>query len=171
MNALTLQTIVSKELGSLRIGVIGKTSDRSGLRQTIWSTKVPGFGTRHYASGRRIYIVQAAMEGRTRTVTIGNAKVLSRAQAIDVARRVLLRAQVGKNPAEKSMRRRKVPLYADFLETYWRKASTVRTICKAPLQGCSWTRSSTAMCRNGSTARARQAAPARPTVPATSCAP
>lgn len=123
MNALTLQTIVSEELGSLRIGVIGKTSDRSRLRQTIWSTKLPGFGTRHYSSGRKIYIVQAAMQGRTRTVTIGNAKVLSKAQAMDVARRVLLRAQVGKNPAEKRKRRRKVPLYTDFLETYWRKVS------------------------------------------------
>ncbi len=123
MNALTLQTIVSEELGSLRIGVVGKTSDRSRLRQTIWSRRLPGFGTRHYTSGRRIYIVQAAMEGRTRTVTIGNAKVLSKAQAMDVARRVLLRAQVGQNPAEKRKRRRKVPLYADFLETYWRKVS------------------------------------------------
>lgn len=123
MNALTLQTIVSEELGSLRIRVTGKTSDRSRLRQTIWSTKLPGFGTRHYSSGRKIYIVQAAMQGRTRTVTIGNAKVLSKTQAMDVARRVLLRAQVGKNPAEKRKRRRKVPLYADFLETYWRKVS------------------------------------------------
>ncbi len=123
MNALTLQTIVAEELGTAHIGVVGKTSDRSRLRQTSWSKRLPGFGTRHYASGRKVFIVQAAMQGRTRTVTIGNAKILSEAQAIDVARRVLLRAQVGQNPAEKRKKRRKVPLYIDFLEAYWRKVS------------------------------------------------
>ena len=123
MNALTLQTIVAEEIGTAHIGVVGKTSDRSRLRQTSWSKRLPGFGTRHYASGRQIYIVQAAMQGRTRTVTIGNAKVLSEARAMDVARRVLLRAQVGQNPAEKRKARRGVPLYVDFLDTYWRKVS------------------------------------------------
>ncbi len=123
MNALTLGSIVTAELGSLRIRLVGKTTGDSELRQTSWSKRLPGFGTRHYASGRTIYIVQAAMEGRTRTVTIGNAKVLSRAQAMDVARRVLLRAQVGQNPAEKRKVRRKVPLYTEFLDTYWRKVS------------------------------------------------
>jgi integrase len=63
------------------------------------------------------------MEGRTRTVTIGNAKVLSRAQAMDVARRVLLRAQTGDNPAEERKRLRKVPSYRDFLRTYWERVS------------------------------------------------
>lgn len=63
------------------------------------------------------------MQRRTRTVTIGNAKILSEAQALEVARRVLLRAQVGENPAEKRKKRRSVPLYTDFLEVYWRKAS------------------------------------------------
>ena len=123
MNALTLKTVVAEELGSLRIGVIGKTTGDSRLRQTRWSKRLPGFGTRHYASGRKIYIVQAAMQGRTRTVTIGNANVLSEARAMDVARRVLLRAQVGQNPAEKRNTRRGVPLYVHFLDTYWRKVS------------------------------------------------
>lgn len=63
------------------------------------------------------------MEGGTRTVTIGNAKVLTCTQAMEVARRVLLRAQVGHNPAEKRRVKRKVPLYADFLDTYWRTVS------------------------------------------------
>ncbi|MEL7198771.1 MAG: site-specific integrase [Pseudomonadota bacterium] len=123
MNALTLQAIVTEELGTARIGIVGKTKSDSKLRRTIWSKRLPGFGTRHYASGRTIYIVQAAMQGRTRTVTLGNAKILREAQAMDVARRVLLRAQVGQNPAEKRKKRRRVPLYTDFLDTYWRKVS------------------------------------------------
>lgn len=39
--------------------------------------RLPGFGIRHYASGRSIYIVQAAMAGVTRTVTLGSTKVLT----------------------------------------------------------------------------------------------
>ncbi|WP_298308111.1 hypothetical protein [uncultured Erythrobacter sp.] len=89
MNALTLKTIVTEELGTARICVVGKTKGDSKLRRTIWSRRLPGFGTRYYASGRTIYIVQTAMQGRTRTVTIGNTKILSEAQAMDVARRVL----------------------------------------------------------------------------------
>ncbi|WP_324827846.1 tyrosine-type recombinase/integrase [Qipengyuania zhejiangensis] len=123
MNAHTLKSIVAEEMGSMKIVAIGRTDGDSQLRQTIWSNQLPGFGIRHYASGRRIYIVQAAMQGRTRTVTIGNAKVLSKARAMDVARRVLLRAQVGQNPAEKCKQRRKVPLYSDFLDTYWQKVA------------------------------------------------
>lgn len=93
------------------------------LRKTCWTRELPGFGTRHYVSGRKVYIVQARMEGRTRTVTIGNAKVLSRAQAMDVARRVLLRAHTGENPAEERKRLRKIPSYRDFLKTYWERVS------------------------------------------------
>jgi len=105
MNALTLRGIVAEELGSLRLHVMGKCGGLGELRKTCWTRELPGFGTRHYASGRKVYIVQARMEGRARTVTIGNAKVLSRVQAMDVARRVLLRAQTGDNPAEERMRR------------------------------------------------------------------
>ena len=123
MNALTLRGIVAEELGSLRFHVIGKCGGLGELRKTCWTRELPGFGTRHYASGRKVYIVQARMEGRTRTVTIGNAKVLSRSQAMDVARRVLLRAQTGENPAEERKRLRKVPSYRDFLKTYWDRVS------------------------------------------------
>ena len=123
MNALTLHAIVAQELGTARIGVVGKTNGNSKLRRTIWSRRLPGFGTRQYVSGRKVYIVQAAMQGRTRTVTIGNAKILSATQALDVARRVLLRAQVGQNPAEKRKKRRNVTLYSGFLDTYWCRVS------------------------------------------------
>ena len=77
MNALTLRGIVAEELGSLRLHAVGKCGGLGELRKTCWTRELPGFGTRHYASGRKVYIVQARMEGRTRTVTIGNAEVLS----------------------------------------------------------------------------------------------
>lgn len=121
MNALSLDRIVADELASVGI------RDRRGLGQpgrpriTRWSSRQAGFGVRHYASGRRIYVVQTMMEGHARTITIGNANILTEAQALDVARRVLLRAQVGENPAAEKKRKRGVPTYARFLALYWEK--------------------------------------------------
>ena len=123
MNALTLRGIVAEELGSLKLHVIGKCGGLGELRKTCWTRELPGFGTRHYASGRKVYIVQARMEGRTRTVTIGNAKVLSRVQAMDVARRVLLRAQTGDNPAEERKRLDDVSLQP-LPYPYWHQLNT-----------------------------------------------
>ena len=92
-------------------------------RLTQWASELPGFGTRSYASGRRIYVVQARMDGRTRTVTIGDARVISRVQALDVARRVLVRAQVGENPADVLMSTRRVPRFDAFLSEFWGNVS------------------------------------------------
>lgn len=121
MNALRLSRIVADELAAVGI------ADRLGLGQrgrpriTRWSSKQPGFGVRHYASGRRVYVVQTMMEGQARTITIGNTNILTEGQALDVARRVLLRAQVGENPAAEKKRRRGVPSYGRFLALYWEK--------------------------------------------------
>jgi integrase len=49
--------------------------------------------------------------------------VLTQHEALSVARRVLLRAQVGEDPASQRVQTRKTPSYADFLELYWKRAS------------------------------------------------
>ena len=73
------------------------------------------------------------MQGVTRTVTICNAAFVSEAKALDIARRVLLRAQVGENPAEEKKRKRARPAFVRFLDLYWSrigptwKPSTMRT--------------------------------------------
>lgn len=63
------------------------------------------------------------MNGVTRTVTLGSTKVLTKHEALRVARRVLLCAQVGEDPASERIRTRKTPSYADFLVLYWKRAS------------------------------------------------
>ena len=118
MTALSLKAIVTEELGTL---TQGQCKNNGPMRSVTWSKRLPGFGTRQYASGRKVYIVQTQMGGRKRTVTIGNAKVIGPALALDVARRVLLRAQVGENPADNKIETRKVPLFADFLDLYWQR--------------------------------------------------
>jgi len=84
---------------------------------------LPGFGVRIYERGRKVYMVQSRMQGRTRTVTLGNANILSEKQAMDVARRVLIRAQVGENPADERQKKRSTPLFRDFLKFYWKTMS------------------------------------------------
>lgn len=122
MTRLSLARIVAEELATIR--ELGQDKAPSGRpRRTEWSERLPGFGIRHYSSGRSIYIVQTLMNGVTRTVTLGSARVLSKHQALAVARRILLRAQVGEDPASERIRTRKTPSFADFLDLYWKRAA------------------------------------------------
>ena len=122
MTRFSLARVVADELAVLRRFDPGERP-RGRPRRTVWSERLPGFGIRYYSSGRSTYIVQALMNGVTRTVTLGNTKVLSQHQAMSVARRILLRAQVGEDPATERKRTRKVPTYPDFLAYYWKQAS------------------------------------------------
>lgn len=121
MNARSLAGIVAEELATIGIEPSADPSETDRVRRTEWSARWPGFGVRHYRSGRCVYVVQARMTGKVRTVTIGDARVVTRAQAADVARRVLLRAEVGENPAEARAKVRASPTYDAFLDEYWSK--------------------------------------------------
>ena len=123
MTAHSLARIVAEELAT--VGVIRRTGlgKRGRPRSTIWSMTLPGFGVRHYSSGRRVYIVQCLMGARTRTVTIGNANLFTYTEATDVARRILLRAQTGENPAETAKRIKAAPRFDVFVEEYWTKVA------------------------------------------------
>ena len=122
MTRVSLARIIADELATLRRFDPGA---RPGgrPRRVVWSEKLPGFGVRYYSTGRSTYIVQALMSDVTRTITLGNANVLSKSQALTVARRILLRAQVGEDPATKRKQARKVPNYDDFLSFYWTQAA------------------------------------------------
>jgi hypothetical protein len=93
MTRLQLSSIVADELA--RVGRAPDVGGSGRVRETKFFADLPGFGLRTYTSGRASYIVQTRMDGAMRTVTIGRSAVLTRALARDVARRVLLRAQVG----------------------------------------------------------------------------
>ena len=124
MTRVSLAGIIADDLATLR-RIDPGDRPRGRPRRTVWSERLPGFGVRHYSSGRCTYIVQALINGVTRTITLGNANVLSKHQALVVARRILLRAQVGEDPATKRKQTRKVPTFDDFLTLYW-KQSAVR---------------------------------------------
>ncbi|WP_176593113.1 site-specific integrase [Sphingobium sp. EM0848] len=123
MNAVSLRAILARELAAVGIVDRGDLAAHSRPRFMRWSAKQPGFGVRIYRSGKRVYVVQVRMQGVVRTVTICNAAFISEHVALDVARRVILRAQVGENPAEQRKRTRSLPPFDRFLERYWQQAS------------------------------------------------
>ena len=123
MTAHSLARIVAEELASVGIGTERGIGAWGAPRRTTWSQTLPGFGVRHYGVRRKVYIVQLLMGGRTRTVTIGNAALFTDAEAVAVARRILLRAHIGENPAETRRRKRGTPRFDDFLSLYWSKVA------------------------------------------------
>ena len=122
MTSLSLARIIAEELA--RVGVEPTAPVRGRPRQTVFLPALPGFGMRSYYSGRRVYIVQRRMGGRMRTITLGSADVLRESVARDVAARILLRCQVGDNPAETRTRVRSNPSWSDFLDEYWSRMAS-----------------------------------------------
>lgn len=119
MTALALKQVVADALAEVGASVAPMRIPRGRPRTTTWLGIEHGFGIRHYATGRNVYIVQTRMGGRMRTVTIGSAAVITRHQATMVARRVLAYAQVGLDPATDRQRIRSAPRFDDFLRDYW----------------------------------------------------
>ena len=120
MTSYDLRRVIGEELARVenRLDKFGRPE-----RQTVFDKVVPGFGVRKHVSGRRVYILQMRIGGRQRTVTIANAAVISEAVAKDVARRLILRIELGMNPADEKKRSRNMPSYEQFLEYYWETSS------------------------------------------------
>lgn len=123
MTALALKQIVAEALAEVGANVVYMRLPKGKPRTTTWLGVEHGFGIRHYATGRKVYIVQTRMAGRLRTVTIGSAAVITRHQATIVARRVIAYAQVGHDPATERQRIRSAPRFDDFLKEYWERWS------------------------------------------------
>jgi integrase len=121
MTALGLKQVLAEALARVGADVHAIRIPRGRPRTTTWLKDLPGFGIRHYASGRNVYVVQTRMAGRVRTVTIGPAYVLTRHQAQSVARMVLAHALVGQDPATDRKRIRSAPRFDDFVEEFWAK--------------------------------------------------
>lgn len=112
MTGFDLKRILAEELARVIPGDAGK-------RRSKFDCVLPGFGERIHPSGRKSWVLQRTMGGKQRLVTIGNAAILSERIAKDVARRLILRLELGQNPADKKQRGRKTPTYSAFLQSYW----------------------------------------------------
>ena len=109
MTALGLKRVVEEALARVGADINLIRIPKGKPRTTTWLGIEHGFGIRHYATGRNVYIVQTRMGGKLRTVTLGPASVLTRAQATQVARIVLAYARVGQDPASERKRIRSAP--------------------------------------------------------------
>lgn len=130
MNSYDLKHIIAEELAHVSQEL---KSQPAPMRQRMFDKVLPGFGIVAYPTGRKVYLLQTRIAGRQRTLTIGNAAAISQAVAKDVARRVILRAELGMNPVEDKQRTRSTPDYNQFLSYYWEivspnwKPETLRT--------------------------------------------
>jgi integrase len=123
MTALSLSQIVADGLARIGIDPSRDNIPKGRPRVTTWFGSEHGFGVRHYAGGRQVYIAQTRMGGRLRTVTIGSTVLLTEHQARTVAQRVIAASLLGHDPATTRARRRSAPRYVDFLDEYWRRCA------------------------------------------------
>ena len=112
MTSYDLKRILAEELARIVPGDAGK-------RRTKFDYVLPGFGERIHQSGKKSYVLQRTMGGKQRLVTIGDAAILTEQIAKDVARRLILRIELGQNPADEKVRGKNTPTYASFLRHYW----------------------------------------------------
>lgn len=116
MTKYDLKHILAEELARLIPG-------DAGNRRSKFDHVLPGFGERFHPSGRKSYVLQRTIGGKQRLITIGDAAILTERIATDVARRLILRIELGQNPADKKQRGKKTPTFAAFLQSYWKMAA------------------------------------------------
>lgn len=91
-----------------------------------WDDDLPGFGVRVYPSGRRAYLVQYRMRGRTRRMLLGPHGVLTVDEARRRARTALGRVAEGIDPAAVRDEERKSISVAELADRYLAEHAEVR---------------------------------------------
>ena len=86
----------------------------------LFDRTLPGFGLRIHPSGRKVYIVQARIEERTRRIVIARHGEMELAEARRRARDILARIRAGENPADDLLRERETPTLRQFADEYLR---------------------------------------------------
>ena len=95
---------------------------KAGEKDTILFDKgLPGFGLRIHPSGRKVWIVQARIEGRSRRMVIARYGEMLLTQARRRARDLLERIRAGANPAADILREKRTPTVREFADEYLRR--------------------------------------------------
>ena len=100
--------------------------DAAEVRDTdyfVWCDELPGFGVRVYPSGKRGYLAQYRVDGRTRRVKIGLHGVLTVDEARTEAIGHLAAVAKGGNPAEDRATRRQGVTVRELCDRYWQAAA------------------------------------------------
>ena len=92
----------------------------------LWDGTLKGFGLRVYPSGRRSYIIQYRVNGRTRRIALGAPEKVSCAQARAHAKKLLSEAALGRDPAAERDKRRNAPRLAELAGRYLRDVARIK---------------------------------------------
>jgi len=96
---------------------------RPGPKDTfLFDKTLPGFGLRIHPSGRKVWIVQTRIEGRTRRIVVARHGEMELAQARRRARDMLARIRAGGNPADDIRREKETPTFRQFADEYLRRS-------------------------------------------------
>lgn len=90
----------------------------NGTDYFVWDDHLSGFGLRVFASGRKSYLIQYRINGRTRRVTLGKHGVLTPEEARIKARITLGGIADGADPAEQKLVARNDPTLSELCDLY-----------------------------------------------------
>ena len=91
----------------------------NGKDAIFWDSDLPGFGVRVYPSGRKVYVVQARSNGKSRRVAVGRHGDIAPDQARKDAAGIIARIKAGLPP--KLVEPEAPPTVADLAERYRRE--------------------------------------------------
>ena len=101
---------------------LARESASNGRDTILFDRALPGFGLRIHPSGRKVWIVQARIEGRSRRLRIARHGEIDLAQARRRARDLLASIRAGGNPADDLRREKKTPTLRQFADEYLRRS-------------------------------------------------
>ncbi len=89
----------------------------------LFDKALPGFGLRIHPSGRKVWIVQTRIEGRSRRVVIARHGEMELAEARRRARDMLARIRAGDNPVDDIRKEKETPTFRQFADEYLRRCN------------------------------------------------
>ena len=96
---------------------------KSNGNTILFDRSLTGFGLRIHPSGRKVWIVQARIEGRSRRIVIARYGEMELAEARRRARDILARIRAGENPADDIQRERETRTLREFADEYLRRCN------------------------------------------------
>ena len=96
---------------------------KSNGNTILFDRSLTGFGLRIHLSGRKVWIVQARIEGRSRRIVIARYGEMELAEARRRARDILARIRAGENPADDIHRERETRTLREFADEYLRRCN------------------------------------------------
>ena len=105
---------------------LARASRPTGKDVILFDRALSGFGLRIHPSGRKVWIVQTRIEGRSRRIVIARHGEMGLAEARRRARDMLHRTRTGANPADDDQQEKRTPNLREFAREYVRRSDLHR---------------------------------------------